>query len=218
MPSSFSLAAIRLENGVYIVENCEGVADIDGTSKSQKNTAREKAKSAACSYALEKIFSEFVNTVKYSSPPSKNTKNFTITKEFIQDKKFHVIGVCKFDEKTINKLIAPLIIKTLNSPKILLIVNEKVGGKVQSNLITHKIIKNVLEKNGYSVVTPDMATPVTNPEAFKNLSSTEKLYDLARTLRADVIIIVNATQQHLPLKKFMERRFTVSAVLYNSKL
>ena len=48
-----SAASVRLENGLYIVENCIGAADYNGKNK---NAARTKAKTAASRNAMEKIF------------------------------------------------------------------------------------------------------------------------------------------------------------------
>ena len=52
-----------------------------------------------------------------------------------------------------------------------------------------------------------MARPVTNLEAFKALDDTAKLYDMARTLRADAIIIANSSAAAFATRKLYGTSF-----------
>lgn len=199
-----SQAAVKLDNGVYIINDVAGIAE-NGKNKKE---ARENAKHSASQHALKTLIIEFpvLKSVenKITSNTSKLVKNFTITNETVgQDGKLHISGTCKIDEKALEKLIFPDVIKILNNPKVMLIFDEKIGGKAQSASIAQKETKRLFEKAGYTIVTPEQARPVISIDVSKVFNDPTVLYEVARTLRADAIIIGNANASAFANQKYL---------------
>ncbi|MBR1486504.1 MAG: hypothetical protein IJ597_04540 [Synergistaceae bacterium] len=200
--------SVRLDNATYVIDNVVGVSEIN----KDKKEAREKAKRLASQNALKILINEFpiLKSIenKIISNTQKLIKNFSITNETIeQDGKFHVSGTCKIDEKALEKLIFPDVIKILGNPRIMLIFDEKVGGKAQTSGVAQKETKRLLEKAGYAIVTPEQARPVISADVSKIVNDPTKLYDVARTLRADAIIIGNASAAAFATKKYLGATF-----------
>ena len=197
-----SEAKVRIENSVYIVDNATGTAIMNNK---KKTAVREEAKAMAYRNAIAQLFNEYMLGIKgkvgYSSilekaqsKSSSLVKNFTITSETVDENgMLHIIGTCKVNESTLQSLIGSDITKVLDNPRIMLLINETIGGKVQSASTTHKEVKRVFEKAGYTVVTPDQASPIIDIDPAKVFNDPQKLYEVARTLRTDIIVIGKAS-------------------------
>ena len=204
---SSAQGAVKLDNDTYIIDDVVGIAELN---KSKKE-ARENAKHFAYQNALKIFINEFPIFKslenKIISNAAKLVKNFSIINETLdQDGKLHISGTCKIDEKTLEKLIFTDIIK-INNPKVMLIFNEKIGGKLQTSSIAQKETKKLLEKAGYSIVIPEQAKPIISIDVSKVYNDPKMLYDVARTLRADAVIIGNANASAFATKKYLGATF-----------
>ena len=204
---SSAQGAVKLDNDTYIIDDVVGIAEI----KKSKKEARENAKHFAYQNALKILINEFPIFKslenKIISNAAKLVKNFSIINETLdQDGKLHISGTCKIDEKTLEKLIFTDIIK-INNPKVMLIFNEKIGGKLQTSSIAQKETKKLLEKAGYSIVIPEQAKPIISIDVSKVYNDPKMLYDVARTLRADAVIIGNANASAFATKKYLGATF-----------
>lgn len=209
-----SEAELKFENGLYVIDNVIGKATMNNRKKS---VVREEAKRYAYSIMPEKILSEIIPNAKgkenyellinkVSSKISGLVKNFHIDSEQIaEDGTLTISGTCKIDEKTLDKLIGSDVIKIMGNPRIMLYIDEKVGGK--SAQITHKQVARIFEKAGYVVVTPDQVRTIINIDSNKVFSDPKTLYEVARTLRADVIVIGKASAAAFATKKYLGATF-----------
>ena len=187
---SSAQGTVKLDNGTYVIDNVVGVAN----ANKNKKEARENAKHLAYQNALKALINEFpvLKSVenKILSNSSKLIKKFSIANEtFGNDEKIHILGTCQIDRKVLEKLIFPDIIKILNNPKVMIIFDEKIGGKSQSASIAQKETQRLFEKAGYNIVTPEQARPIVSVDISKVFNDSTILYEVARTLRADAIII-----------------------------
>lgn len=213
LPAS-SEAELNFENGLYVIDNIIGKAAMNDR---KKFVVREEAKRNAYNTIPEKILNEIIpNTQnkenygslidKISSQISSLIKNFHINSEQItEDGMLTISGTCKIDEKTLDKLIGSDIIKIIGNPRIMLYIDEKVGGK--SSQITHKQAAHIFEKAGYVIVTPDQARTIINIDTNKVFNDPKTLYEVARTLRADVIVIGKASAAAFATKKYLGATF-----------
>ena len=71
----------------------------------------------------------------------------------------------------------------------MIIFDEKIGGKLQSVSIAQKETQRLFEKAGYNIVTPEQARPIVSVDISKVFNDPTVLYEVARTLRADAIIL-----------------------------
>lgn len=196
-----SMAKVNIENGTYVVDNVIGTAPMNDRKKS---VVREEAKTMAYRSAVEQIFNEYLIGIREKSGYSailekvlskaSNITKLTITNENTDENGIlHISGTCKISEKALQGAIGSDIIKALDNPRIMLLVDEKVGGKAQSVSTTHKEARRVFERAGYIVVTPDQASPIVDVASEKVFNDPQKLYEIARTLRADVIVLGKAS-------------------------
>ncbi len=197
-----STAQAVIEKGMYIVDGIKGSAEVNNR---KQNTVREEAKRMAYREAVDQIFSEFMPNLrdktgysnlleKVASKYSSLVKNFTINDEKIDENGIlHIVGTCKISESALKSSIGQDIVKVLDNPRILLLVDEKVSGKSQGSSTTHRITRQVFEKAGYTIVTPDQAKKIIDVDTSKILGDQKKLYEVARALRADIIIIGKAS-------------------------
>lgn len=196
-----SMASVKIEKGTYIVDDVIGTAPMNNR---KKTVVREEAKAMAYRSAIEQIFNEYMLGIRektgYSALLEKvlskasSIVKFTISNEILDENGIlHVAGICKISEKSLQGVIGSNIIKALDNPRIMLLVDEKVAGKTQSVSTTHKEARRAFEKAGYIVVTPDQASPIVDVASAKVLDDPQKLYEIARTLRADVIVIGKAS-------------------------
>lgn len=195
------MANVKIEKGTYIVENVIGTASMKNR---KKTVVREEAKAMAYRSAIEQIFNEYMVGIRektgYSSILEKvlskasSIVKFTISDETLDENGIlHVSGICKISEKSLHGAIGSDIIKALDNPRIMLLVDEKVAGKAQSVSTTHKEARRAFEKAGYIVVTPDQANPIVDVASTKIFDDQQALYEVAKTLRADAIVIGKAS-------------------------
>lgn len=196
-----SAAKVKIENGTYTVEDVIGTAPMNGRKKS---IVLGEAKNMAYRNSLEQIFNEYMLAITEKSGYSailekvlskaSSIAKLTINNETVDENgMLNIVGTCKISEKSLRNAIGSDIIKALDNPRIMLIVNESVGGKAQSSSTAHKEARRALEKAGYTIVTPDQARPIIDEASLKALNDPKKLYEVAKALRADIIIIGKAS-------------------------
>ena len=195
-----SLANIRLEKGMYVVDDAVGSAKTENVKKS---IAREEARRSAQFDALEKVLLHCVPALakKENFPDLKNKvfaksssliKSFKISKEHNQDGILRVSGICKISEQAFDELIGPDVIKILGNPRIMILIDERVGGKSPLISTAETETLRIFEKAGYLIVDPDQARVLLNLNSASATDDMEKLSEAARTLRADIIILGKA--------------------------
>ncbi|MBR0232726.1 MAG: hypothetical protein IJQ47_01610 [Synergistaceae bacterium] len=134
-------AKMKLENGVYVIDNIAGSATIN---KRKKSVVREEAKKAAYNTLSEKLLDEIMPGIKekenydavlekVSSKISGLVKNFKIDSEQVSENDtLNIVGTCKINERALDDLIGSDIITLLGNPRVMILVDEKVGGGLRS--------------------------------------------------------------------------------------
>ena len=209
-----SEAELKFENGLYVIDNIIGKAVMNNRKKS---VVREEARRYAYNTIPEKILNEIIPDAKnkenygiliekVSAKISSLVKSFHIDSEQItEDGTLTINGTCKINGKALDNLIGSDIIKIMGNPRIMLYVDEKVGGK--PSRITHKQAERIFEKAGYVVVTPDQASTIINIDPNKIFNDPKTLYEAARALRADAIVIGKASAAAFATKKYLGATF-----------
>lgn len=200
--STSSEAKMKLENGMYILDDVQGEAPMNNRKKS---VVREEAKRFAYGTLAEKVLCDIMPNIKekenYSAVFDKVSskiptliKNFKINSEKIsEDGTMHISATCKISEKALDDLIGSDIIAMLGNPRIMILIDEKVGGKAPFISTTEGEVSRIFEKAGYLIVDPDQARVLLNMNPSTAFDDPTKLSEAARTLRADIIIVGKAT-------------------------
>ena len=195
-------AKMKLENGVYIIDNISGSATIN---KRKKSVVREEAKKAAYNTLSEKLLDEIMPGIKekenydavlekVSSKISGLVKNFKIDSEQVSENDtLNIVGTCKINERALDDLIGSDIITLLGNPRVMILVDEKVGGGSPFISTTESELLRIFEQAGYLIVDPDQARTLLNLAPATAFDDPVKLSQAARTLRADIIVIGKAT-------------------------
>lgn len=196
-----SSAKISLENGTYIISEVSGSAQIINNNR---KAARNDARQAAYLDAIEKFLSEFMQGIndsenystlrdKLLAKSSSLVKNFKSTSEIINDGILTLTGNCRINERTIDDLIGPDLIKILGNPRIMILIDELVGGKPPFISTVESELLQIFEKAGYLIVDRDQARALLNLSPSSAYDDPSKLMEAARTLRADIIILGRAS-------------------------
>lgn len=200
LPCSVLAASdVRVERGVYYIDDVEGYAEIkDG----KKTAAREEARRMAYHNAIEKALEECVpgiiekdyyQTVKdrIFSRTSNLIKNFKAN-ETVEGNTLKIIGKCQINEKNLDVIWGPEVIAMLGNPRIMLVVDERVGKDAPFISTVEAELLKVFEKAGYLIVDPDQAKMLLQLDPQKAFNDPSLLAGAARTLRADIIILARA--------------------------
>ena len=193
-------AGVSYENGLYIVNDAKGQAKIaDG----KKAAAREKAKQEALRDALEKAMNTCVPGIeknqeysalreKVFSKTSSLVKNFKITGENTDGDTLTLNGICQIHERKLDDVLGPQIISMLGNPRVMIIVDEKVGKEAPFISTVEGELLRIFERAGYLIVDPDQAKTLLNLDPQKAFNDPSLISGAARTLRADIIILARA--------------------------
>jgi hypothetical protein len=199
-PQSAS-AGVRQEGGMFIVDDAEGYAPI---KNGNKNAAREEAKREAYRDALEKALGAVVTGVtemenyavvrdKVFSQSTGIVKAFDITREWEDDDGvFYLTAICKVGVTALDGVLGPAVIDAIGNPRIMILIDERVGDKKPHISFTEGETLRIFEKAGYLIVDPDQARALMSIDPASAYDDPAKLMDAARTLRADVIILGKA--------------------------
>ena len=195
-----AFANVTVENGLYVVNDANGRATI---TEGKKNIAREKAKQEALRDALEKAMNTCVPSIekkqdysalreKIFSKTSTLVKNFKITEENIDGDILTLNGVCQINERKLDDILGPQIISMLGNPRVMIIVDEKIGKEAPFISTVESELLRIFEKAGYLIVDPDQAKTLLNLDPQKAFNDPSLLGGAARTLKADIIILARA--------------------------
>ena len=202
--SSFAMpafASVRLEGGMYIVDDAEGYAPI---KNGKKTAAREEAKRMAYRDALEKALGACVTGItemenfavtrdKVFSKASGIVKDFKIVSERVDDDGVLTLtGVCRVAERALDGALGPDVIAMLGNPRIMILVDERIGEKTPFISTTESEALRIFEKAGYLIVDPDQARTLLHLDPASAFDDPVKLSEAARTLKADIIIVGRA--------------------------
>ncbi len=194
-------AKVTLSGGMYIVDDAEGYAPVVNGAK---KTAREEARRMAYRDALEKALGACVAGItemenftvtrdKVFSKSKGIVKDFKVTEEFVdKDGVLNLKGVCKVGEKALDGTLGPDVIAMLGNPRIMFLVDERVGGSRPFISTTETELIRIFEKAGYLIVDPDQAKVLLHLDPSQAFEDPVKLSEAARTLRADIIIVGRA--------------------------
>jgi len=203
-------AKITLSNGMYIVDDAEGYAPVVNGAK---KAAREEAKRMAYRDALEKALGACVTGItemenfavtrdKVFSKASGIVKDFKVTEEFVdKDGVLNLKGVCKVAEKTLDGILGPDVIAMLGNPRIMILVDEKVGDTRPFISTTEAELVRIFEKAGYLIVDPDQARTLLHLNPAQAFDDPLKLSEAAKTLKADIIVVGRAAAAHFASQK-----------------
>ena len=194
-------AKVTLSSGMYIVDDAEGYATVVNGAK---KAAREEARRMAYRDALEKALGACVAGItemenfavtrdKVFSKSQGIVKDFKVTEEFVdKDGVLNLKGVCKVSEKALDGTLGPDVIAMLGNPRIMILVDEKVGDTRPFISTTEAELMRIFEKAGYLLVDPDQAKVLLHLDPSQAFDDPIKLAETARTLRADIIIVGRA--------------------------
>lgn len=195
-----AFASVNVENGVYSVSDVSGTATVAGN---KKNAAREQAKQEAIREALEQAMSTCVPGIekkenysslreKVFSKSSTLVKNFRITSEAVDGDEMTVNGVCQIHERKLDDILGPQIISMLGNPRVMIIVDERVGKEAPFISTVESELLRIFERAGYLIVDPDQAKTLLNLDPQKAFNDPSLIGGAARTLKADIIILARA--------------------------
>ena len=197
-----STAKVTRQDGVYLVDDAEGYAPI---RNNQKKTAYSEARNMAYRDALEKALGACVTGItemenfavtrdKVFSKSSGLIKDFRITSENVdEDGVLNIKASCKVSEKSLDGILGPEVISMLGNPRIMLIVDEKVGGQTPFMSTTEGVLQKIFEKAGYLLVDPEQARALLHLEPSRAFDDPETLAQAAKTLKADIIVAARAS-------------------------
>ncbi|MBQ7733491.1 MAG: hypothetical protein IJT58_05685 [Synergistaceae bacterium] len=201
VPSSVS-AKVTRQGGMYIVDDAEGYAPI---RNNQKKTAYSEARNMAYRDALEKALGACVTGItemenfavtrdKVFSKSSGLIKDFRILSENIdEDGVLTIKASCKVSEKSLDGVLGPEVISMLGNPRIMLIVDEKVGGQTPFMSTTEGVLQKIFENAGYLLVDPEQARTLLHLDPSRAFDDPETLSQAAKTLKADIIVAARAS-------------------------
>lgn len=195
-------AKVRLENGLYIVDDAEGYAPV---VNGKKVAAREEAKRMAYRDALEKALGACVTGItemenfevtrdKVFSKSAGIVKSFEVIKETVdEDGVLNIKGVCKVAEKALDGALGPDVIASLGNPRVMILIDERVGDETPFISAVESETLRIFERAGYLIVDPDQTKTLLHLDAKSAFSEDPvKLAEAAKTLRADIIIVGRA--------------------------
>ncbi|MBQ7569776.1 MAG: hypothetical protein IJT22_02485 [Synergistaceae bacterium] len=195
-------ANVRLENGMYIVDDAEGFAPV---VNGKKAAAREEAKRRAYRDAVEKAIGACVTGItemenfevtrdKVFSKSAGIVKSFEVIKETVdEDGVLNIKGVCKVAEKALDGMLGPDVIASLGNPRVMILIDERVGDEVPFISAVESETLRIFERAGYLIVDPEQTRTLLRMDPKSAFSEDPvKLAEAAKTLKADIIIVGRA--------------------------
>ena len=185
--------------GKLITVEVEGYAPIvDGA----KNKAREDAKRSVMREALEKALGAYVTGItemkdfevvkdKVFSQSQGIVKRMDILREWEDsDGVLHLSAVCDVAEAALDGVLGPAVIDALGNPRIMVLLDERIGDKPSFLSTAESEVLRVFEKAGYLLVDPTQAGALKEIDlaAARSANDPEKLREIARDFQADVLI------------------------------
>ncbi|MDR1978151.1 MAG: hypothetical protein LBQ42_05405 [Synergistaceae bacterium] len=185
--------------GDLISVEAEGFAPIGNGGK---NAAREAAKRSAQRDALEKAMGVYVEGItqvqnyevvkdKVFSQTTGIVKDFDVIREWEdKDGVFYISALCKVSAAALDGVLGPAAIDALGNPRIMVLIDEKIGETYPFISTTEGELLKVFEKAGYQLADPSQSDALKNIDldAARRSSDPELLREIARTFRAEVLI------------------------------
>lgn len=184
--------------GEIIRVQAEGAAAIvDG----DKTRARAEAKNQAYRDALEKGVGAYVQGItemkdfqvirdKVFSQSQGIVNSFDILREWEEGGIYYVTADCGVSTGALDGVLGPAVIDMLGNPRVMVLVDESVDGDRPFLSTVEGEVLGIFEKAGYLLVDPGQAGNLDEREleAARQSGDVQKLQDLARNFRADVLI------------------------------
>ena len=200
-------APVQQAGGELIEVEAEGFAPVkDG----QKNEAREAAKRSAYRDALETALGAYVQGItkmenfqvvsdKVFSQTQGIVKDFDVLREWVDDDILYISAKCGVSVAALDGVLGPATIDALGNPRIMVLIDERVGDKQSFLSVTEGELLRVFEKAGYLIVDPTQAGILKDIDlqAARVSGDSEELRDIARSFNADVLITGKAYSRTL---------------------
>ena len=185
-------AAPKPAAGKFITVEAEGYAPIvDGA----KNKAREDAKRSVMREALEKALGAYVTGItemknfevvkdKVFSQSQGIVKRMDIQREWEDsDGLLHLSAVCDVAEAALDGVLGPAVIDALGNPRIMVLLDERIGDKPSFLSTAESEVLRVFEKAGYLLVDATQAGTLKDIDlaAARSADDPEKLREIAIT-------------------------------------
>lgn len=168
----------------------EGVAPVVDGNRAQ---AREAARRELTRDALDRAIGSFVQSVtkienyqtvsdKVFSQSKGLVKKIDVTREYIDDNGLmHIIAKCGVVENALDGVLGPAVIDALGNPRVMILLE---------NATAQSSVQKIFEKAGYMIINPTQANILReiDIEAARSGNDPEKLREVARNFRADVLI------------------------------
>lgn len=175
-----------------------GVAAIVGGDVEK---ARSEARNQAYRDALEKGVGAMVQGItevkdfqvvrdRVFSQSQGLVTSFEITREWEEDEVYHIQADCVISSKALDGVLGPAVIDMLGNPRVMVLVDESIGGERPFLSTVEGEVLDVFEKAGYLLVDPGQAEQLSQMEidAARETGDVQKLQELARHFQADVLI------------------------------
>lgn len=200
-------APVQQPGGELIEVEAEGFAPIkDG----KKNEAKSAAERSAYRDALEKALGAYVQGItqmenfqvvkdKVFSQTQGIVKDFDVLREWVEDDIFYISAKCRVSVAALDGVLGPATIDALGNPRIMVLIDERVGDKQSFLSVTEGELLRVFEKAGYLIVDPAQAGALKDIDlqAARVSGNPDELRDIARTFNADVLITGKAYSRTL---------------------
>ncbi|MDR3354740.1 MAG: flagellar assembly protein T N-terminal domain-containing protein [Synergistaceae bacterium] len=199
--SSAHAAQSNAAQAALITVEVEGVAPVKDNNK---NAAREEAKLDAYRSALEQAMGARVEGItemenyaivkdKVFSQTKGIVKKFDILSEKIDSDGMLVITAkCGVAETALDGVLGPAVLNAIGNPRILFIIDEIVKDAKPHISATESEALRVFEKAGYLIIDPDQARALITVDPAAAFNDPSKVMDVARTTRADVVVLGKA--------------------------
>ncbi len=194
----FVMVASMVWAGEIIRVQAEGAAAVVGGDKTR---ARAEAQNQAYRDALEKGVGAYVQGItemkdfqvvrdKVFSQSQGIVNSFDIVREWEEDGIYYITADCGVSTGALDGVLGPAVIDMLGNPRVMVLVDESVDGDRPFLSTVEGAVLGVFEKAGYLLVDPGQAGNLDEREldAARQSGDVQKLQDLARTFRADVLI------------------------------
>jgi hypothetical protein len=192
-------APAKQQEGGLITVEVEGEAPVvDG----KKGEARQEALRAVSRNALEQALGAYVEGItvmenfevvkdKVFSQTQGIVKKVDVLSEKVDDDGLlRVTARCQVSAAALDGVLGPVMIDMLGNPRVMVLIDERIGDKQSFLSSTEGEVLRVFEKAGYLLVDPSQAGLLKDIDldAARQNQDPDALREIARTFRADVII------------------------------
>ena len=210
-----------------IAVEAEGQAPIINGDKAR---ARDEAKRQAYRDALEKGIGAYVEGItemkdfqvvrdKVFSQSQGLVTDFKVISETVEDGDVFILKAsCKVSVKKLDGVLGPIVIDALGNPRVMVVVDENIGGERPFLSTVEGETLRLFEKAGYLLVDPEQAKRLNQREyeLARDSGDMGRLQELAKHFDADVLIYGRA--QALPTSEQRAEGIKLFAVLSQLQL